>query len=135
MAMMNALVPRLWGDLSDWFETELPLRTGHMIRVEDFLGDDEYVVRAELPGLDPEKDIQVTVSNGLLSIHAERQEQAQSKTRSEFRYGVLHRSVRLPANADEAKVSAEYGKGILQVTVPLAATEPTGRQVPVKASR
>jgi HSP20 family molecular chaperone IbpA len=128
---MTALVPRLFGDLSDWFETELPLRTGHMIRVEDFFGDNEYVVRAELPGLDPEKDVQVTVHNGLLTIHAERQEQTQSRTRTEFRYGVLQRTVRLPANADEAKVKAEYRSGILQITVPLTAPEPTGRKVPV----
>jgi len=128
---MSALVPRLFGDLSDWFEAEFPLRPGHMIRVEDFLGENEYVVRAELPGLEVEKDIQVSVTNGLLTIHAERQEQTQSRTRTEFRYGVLQRSVRLPANADEAKIKAGYDKGILQITVPLTASQPTGRQVPV----
>lgn len=128
---MTALVPRLFGDLSDWVETELPLRTGHMIRVEDFFGENEYVLRAELPGLDPEKGIEVTVNNGLLSIHAERQEQTHSRTRTQFRYGTLQRTVRLPANADEAKIVAEYHNGILQITVPLTATEPAGRKVPV----
>ncbi len=131
---MSALVPRLFGDISDWFETDLPLRTGHTIRVEDFLGENEYVVRAELPGLEPEKDIQVTVNNGVLSIHAERHEQTQSRSRTEFRYGMLQRSVRLPASADETKIKAEYGKGILQITVPLTAAEPTGRQIPVTPS-
>jgi HSP20 family protein len=128
---MSALMPRLFGDMADWFEPELPRLFGHMIRVEDLLTEREYLVRAELPGLDPEKDIQVSVHNGMLTIHAERREQEQTRNRSEFWYGVLQRSVRLPANADEEHVSAAYAKGLLEVTVPLTAAEPAGRQIPV----
>jgi len=128
---MNALVPRFFGDLTDWFESEFPLRGGHLIRVEDFLSEGEYVLRAELPGLDPEKDIQVRTDKGVLIIHAERREEAQTHTRTEFRYGVFQRAVRLPGNADDQKVTASYDKGVLTVTVPLTAPEPTGRQIPV----
>src|SRR6266508_461350 len=103
---MTALVPRLFGDLGDWFETELPLRAGHIIRAEDFVGEHEYVLRAALPGLDPEKDIQVTVDHGVLTIHAERPDRVARRTRTEFRYGVLHRAVLLPDNADEANIGA-----------------------------
>jgi HSP20 family protein len=104
---MTTLVPRLWSDVTEWFEQDLIPRGG-MIRLEDGLTDTEYTVRAELPGLDPEKDVQVNVGHGLLTIHAERKEEKQTKQRTEFRYGVFERSVRLPANAEENKVKAHY---------------------------
>jgi HSP20 family protein len=128
--MMPALLPRLFGDVSDWFEMDIP-RAGQMIRVEDRVTDHEYLLRAELPGLDPAKDVQVTVANGMLTIHAERREEEKAVNRSEFRYGLLHRTVRLPANAEEKKISAAYRDGILEVTVPLTAPEPSGRKIPV----
>jgi HSP20 family molecular chaperone IbpA len=71
------------------------------------------------------------VDKGILTIHAERHEEVQAKQRTEFRYGLLQRSVRLPANAVEDGVVATYTNGILTVTVPLTTAEPTGRQVPV----
>jgi HSP20 family protein len=128
---MSALMPRFFGDMTDWFELEFPLRAGHMIRVEDLVTEHEYMLRAELPGVDPEKDVQVSVANGILTIHAERKEETQTRHRSEFRYGMLQRSVRLPANADEEHVAAKYGKGILEVTVPLKVTEPTTKQITI----
>jgi HSP20 family protein len=130
---MTALMPRLFGDMTDWFESEFPFRPAHLIRVEDTMTDREYRVRAELPGLDPEKDIQVSVDSGLLIIHAERREGEQTRSRTEFRYGSLQRAVRLPANADAQHVTAGYHKGILEVIVPLTEPAPTGRQIPVKA--
>jgi HSP20 family protein len=126
---MTTLMPRWFGELTDWFETERPQAFGHVIRVEDSLTDQEYTIRAELPGMDPDKDIQVSVDNGALSIHAERRVEQKGHGRSEFRYGMLHRSVRLPGNADADNIKATYNKGILEVAVPLRASEPTGRQV------
>jgi HSP20 family protein len=129
---MNALLPRLFGDMSDWLDGDFPLRGGHPIRMEDKLTDNEYTLRAEMPGLDPEKDIQVTVDNGVLTVRAERREESRSTHRSEFRYGVLERSVRLPANVDDQRLAANYSKGILEVSVPLTSPESTGRQIPVR---
>ena len=128
---MTALLPRLFGDVSDWFDTEFPLRMAHLIRIEDSLSEQEYTLRAEIPGLDPEKNVQIKVSNGLLMIHAERSERERTANRSEFRYGVLQRTIRLPANADEEKITAKYENGILEVAVPLTAAEPTGREIPI----
>jgi HSP20 family protein len=126
---MSALVPRLWSDVAEWFDLDLAQRMG-MIRMEDHVSDTEYTVRAELPGLDPEKDVQITVNQGVLTIHAERKEEKQARHRTEFRYGMLQRSVRLPANADEDKVTARYGKGILEITVPLKAA-PAAKQIEI----
>ena len=127
----------LFGDMVDWLEapwTVLRPITGHPIRVEDFVEDGRYVVRAELPGIDPEKDLEVTVSSGILTIKAERREETNGKHHSEFHYGTFSRSVALPAGADEDHIEALYGHGILEVTVKLAAksADESGRKIPVR---
>src|SRR5215467_4056518 len=96
-------------DLFDWLDSPLTIFrpvTGNPVRVEDYIKDGTYVVRAEVPGLDPEKDIEVTISKGVLTISAHRHEEAEGKHRSEFRYGTFTRSVALPAGADESRVRA-----------------------------
>lgn len=113
-----------FGNMVDWLEppwTALRPLSGHLIRLEDYVKDGSYVVRAELPGMDPEKDIEVTVADGILTISAERREDIADKHHSEFRYGSFSRSVTLPADADEDHLDAVYGHGILEVTVKLAA--------------
>jgi HSP20 family molecular chaperone IbpA len=127
---MAGLLPRLFGDMTDWFEVDFP-RPLPAIRFEDKISDQEYVLRAELPGLDPDKDVQVSALHGVLTIRAERREEAQSPNHSEFRYGSLQRAIRLPANADETAIKATYRKGILEITVPLTAPAPAGRQITV----
>lgn len=138
---MSTLVRRDYrgpfGEMMDWLEapwTFLRPDSGHLMRVEDFVRDDTYVIRAELPGIDPDKDLEVTVADGVLTIKAERREERTDKHHSEFRYGTFCRSVTLPAGADEEHVEAIYGHGILEVTVKLAATAaaPTERKIPVR---
>jgi HSP20 family protein len=129
-----------FGDMVDWLEapwTMLRPATGHLMRVEDFVRDGSYVVRAELPGIDPEKDVEVTVAKGVLTIKAERREEEIGKHHSEFHYGAFSRSVTLPAGADEEHIEAVYGHGILEVTVRLAdkgADEPS-RKIPVRQNQ
>ena len=113
------------GDMVEWLEAPWaafrPVAANPM-RVEDFVQDGSYVIRAELPGIDPEKDVEVTVADGILTIKAERHDEKTGKHHSEFRYGTFSRSVTLPASADEEHIEAFYGHGILEVTVKL--TEP-----------
>jgi len=92
---------------------------------------DRYVIRAELPGLDPENDIEVTVDGRVLTIRAERRQQDQQPYRSEFRYGPLAREVRLPVRVDPADVAARYDKGVLEVSVPVE-VKPEGTRIPVE---
>ena len=127
---MVSLLPRLFGDVTDWFDMDFP-RPMPAIRIEDRMTDKEYVLRAELPGLDPDKDVHITSHNGILTVKAERREEEKGLNRTEFRYGLLQRSFRLPSNADEAGVKAAYHKGILEVTIPLTAPEPAGRQIEI----
>jgi HSP20 family protein len=126
-------------DMFDWLESPwtsfLPFGAAHAFRVEDYTEDGRYVVRAELPGLDSEKDVEVTVEAGILTIRAERGEEKKDAHRSEFRYGSLSRSVTLPAGADIDKITATYDKGILEVTVPMAGkAKPEARRITVKSA-
>ena len=87
---------------------------GPGFRVEEMARDNRYVIRAELPGLDPDRDIEVTVEGRTLTIHAERRQEDSGPYRSEFRYGSLTRLVRLPARVDAKDVTARYDKGVLE---------------------
>lgn len=128
------------GDMVDWLEAPWAMlrpTASHLMRVEDFVNDGNYVVRAEVPGIDPERGVEVTVAKGILTIRAERREEETGKHHSEFRYGTFSRSVTLPAGADENHVDAVYGHGILEVTVKLAdqGAEASGRKIPIRQNQ
>ncbi len=110
-----------------------PALDKHVIRVEDELKDGTYELRAEIPGVDPAKDLDITVRDGVVTIKAERFEKKESNGRSEFVYGSFVRSVVLPAGADEDAIKAGYDKGILSVSVPVAKeSEPTEKRVTIE---
>jgi HSP20 family protein len=126
-------------DLLDWAESPMTMFrpfSAQAIRTETFVKDSKFVVRAELPGLDPERDVDVSVADGVLTIHAERKEEKVDKTHSEFRYGEFTRHAALPEGADESSVSASYDKGILEVVASMKrpGSQKQERKVPVKAS-
>jgi HSP20 family protein len=104
-----------------------------VMRLEDEVKDGRYVVRAEIPGVDPDKDLDVTVRDGQLTIKAERSEKKDFDGRSEFSYGSFVRTVSLPAGADENSIEAAYDKGILTVSVAIAEAKPAERRVQVQS--
>jgi len=126
----------MFPDLADWLESPWtgppPLLAGQVFRLEESIRDDRYVIRAELPGLDPENDIEVTVDGRTLTIRAERRQRDNGPYRSEFRYGSLARAVRLPARVDPADVTARYDKGVLEVSVPARVVRPEGTRIPIQ---
>lgn len=129
-------IQSLLPDVSDFFAGFPALGSmrpsSNLIRIEDELTDDKYVVRAELPGIDPKKDVEVTVRDGMLTLKAERTVEEKSDTRSEFTYGSFIRSMPLPNGFEEDKVKADYDKGILTVTVPLSESKSQGKQITVE---
>ena len=130
--IIRALCP----GLIDWLESPwagLPqFIAARSFRVEEMAQDNRYMIRAELPGLDPDRDIEVTVEGRTLTIHAERRQKDGGPYRSEFRYGSLTRLVRLPARVDARDVTASYDRGVLEVSVPMQEVEPEGIRVPIE---
>ena len=102
------------------------------LRLEEYPDGDAYVVRAEVPGVDPEKDVKVSVADGRLTIAVERTEERTDKTHSEFHYGTFARTVQLPPAAQEEHITARYDHGILIIRVPVATATAAGREIPVK---
>lgn len=131
-----AVIHAMFPDLADWLESPWtgppPFLVAQVFRVEQAVQDDRYVIRAELPGLDPDKDIAVTIDGRTLTIRAERRQEDSGPYHSEFRYGSLTRSVTLPAKADASDVTARYDKGILEVSFPMPKATRAGTQVPIE---
>jgi HSP20 family protein len=111
----GGLLSRFEDEFSKPFLKQFPGRQA--IRVEDFIEAGQYVVRAEVPGLDPDKDVDITVADGMLRLRVERREMKKDVNRSEFRYGTFQRTVQLPRDADEDDVRATYDNGILEIRV------------------
>jgi HSP20 family molecular chaperone IbpA len=85
--------------------------------------DKAYLVHTELPGLE-EKDIDVSLANGVLVISGEkkdeRHEENANRVISERRYGSFQRSFKLPSSVKTDQVKASYKKGVLTIEIPKA---------------
>jgi HSP20 family protein len=118
---------------TDWFDTG-------WLRIEEFREGDNLVVKAELPGIDPEKDVEITVTGDVLRVHAKREEKSETTKagayRSEFRYGSFERDIVLPQGVDPDAIEATYTDGILTVKVPVPAEkEEAHRVIPVTGTK
>ena len=100
--------------------------------------DKEYEVTAELPGID-EKNVEVKVANGVLTIKGEKNEQKEEKKKdyyySERRYGSFQRSFQLPQGVDSDKIEASFKNGVLTVSLPKTAdAQAKEKKIAVKAA-
>lgn len=125
-----------FADLMGWLEAESAAMrsfgSAPYIKVEDFVEDENYVVRAEMPGIDPDKDIQIDVAGDVLTIHGERREEEHDRNRSELRYGSFERTLPLPRGAKAEEIRATYTKGVLEVRVPYAGEEQKATRVAIE---
>ena len=119
----------------DWPESFREMLNESSLCVEEFYDGDTMVVRVELPGIDPDKDVEITFSDHMLHISAERREETKAEDakgyRSEFRYGSFTRDVALPPGATDADVTATYADGILEVRFP-SRTDETATTIPIE---
>ena len=97
--------------------------------------DSAYLIKGEIPGVKKE-DVKVTVQDGMLTIQGERKQEKEEKGRKfhrvECSYGSFMRSFRVPDDADESKVKAEFKDGMLNVMLPKSAkAKPKAVNVPV----
>ena len=97
----------LWGDDAGEFLPRVDVsETGKEVRIT-----------AELPGLD-EKDVEVTVTNNMLTIKGEKEEEEGDYYHSERSYGYFDRTIALPQGIDADNAKAKFKKGVLKVTIP-----------------
>jgi HSP20 family protein len=100
--------------------------------------DSQIIFEAELPGMS-EKDIEVTVREGVLTLRGEKKferEDAKADYRvSERSYGRFERSFRLPEGSDTDNISAEFERGVLTIRVPKKVEpEKVQKKIEVKAA-
>ncbi len=98
--------------------------------------DDDYVIKADFPGMDKD-DIKVSIDNNMLTIEAEYDESKEDKKegkylRQERRYGKYSRSFNLGKDVDESKIKADFDKGVLSLQIPKANVAPAARTIPIK---
>lgn len=94
--------------------------------------DDQVTITAELPGLN-EKDVDLTVHDGVLTLRGEKKSEHQDKDRgwSERYYGRFERSIALPDGTDESKCEADFRDGVLTVRMPKSQEASRGRKIPI----
>ena len=100
--------------------------------------DNAYEVHADLPGMD-EKDIEVKVANGVLTIKGQKEEAKEEKKEDyhlrERHYGSCERALRVPDAVDTDKIAATFKKGVLTVTLPKSAeAQKLVKKIEVRAS-
>ena len=123
-------------ELDPWRPGTLRVMGDMTLRVDVKELADHYEVAAELPGVEA-KDVKVTVDKGMLGISGEKHEEhAEEKgdvRLSERSFGSFVRTFKLPEDADEGNVGAEFVNGVLTVTVPkLEGKAPTVKDIEIK---
>lgn len=96
--------------------------------------DREVRISAEIPGMS-EKDVELTLDDGVLSIRGEKKSQNEDKDRgySERWYGRFERRIALPAGVEEEKAEASFRDGVLTVTLPKSPEVASRRKIPINA--
>jgi len=83
--------------------------------------DDQFVLRADLPGMS-EEDVRIEVEDGTLTVSGERKAEHETKQEGYYRvergYGAFSRSLTLPRGVDPSAVSANFDRGVLEVRIP-----------------
>jgi HSP20 family protein len=123
-------------DLAPAWPTEMTWGTVPAVDVAE--KDKAYEVTAELPGMD-EKNVEVKVSNGVLTIKGEKKDEKEEKRKgyyySERRFGSFQRSFRVPEGVDADKIEASFKNGVLTVNLPKTAdAQKQEKKIAVKAA-
>jgi HSP20 family protein len=127
MAKMQWLGSWLPADLGWWNQP-------HPLRMEESRQDGTLTLRLEVPGVDPARDIDIVIDDGVLSVSGRRSVSDEAPHRSEFHYGEFVRTVTLPRGADEDSAHASYHEGILEITMTVPEGLGVVRRVPIDSS-
>jgi HSP20 family protein len=90
--------------------------------LESYVEGDRFVVRLDLPGVDP-NDVDISVAGGILTVKGSRKEKPETSGahlfRQETRYGAFERSITLPEGIKGDELKASYRDGVLELTAPM----------------
>lgn len=100
-------------------------QAGRPIPAEDFVENGVYVIRADLPGVDPARDIDLLVRAGTIEIRAIRRDDLKNRRHADISYGLFRRVMRIPADADSDSLTTRYTNGVLEVAMELPGARPT----------
>ena len=100
---------------------------------------DAFIVRVELPGVNPDDEVEIELTDSVLTIRGTRRDRSREKTQhyhlAEINYGGFERAVALPqAIDDDGELTANYADGFLEVTLPKVAP-PVAKTIPVQMER
>jgi HSP20 family protein len=133
MLAIRSTMDRLLDSAMTGTSTLQPATLGLALDVAE--SENEYVVKASLPGITPE-DLEITYTNNTLTIKGEiSEEQELEEARyhlRERRYGSFARSITLPAGVDSDKIEANYEAGVLTLRLPKA-EEVKPRKIAIKS--
>ena len=103
------------GSAESWSSTEV------MPRIDATEDDNAFQVRVELPGMD-RKDVDITLSGGMLTIRGEKKREDEEKGKDFYRrersFGSFRRTLPIPTEVDESKIEASFRKGVLTIELP-----------------
>jgi len=107
-----------------------------------FARNDDLVLRVELPGIDPHKDVTVTLEDGELTVKGERKAEKEVKEdgyyRRESTFGYFERHFVVPEGTKESDIKATYAEGVLEIAIPKAAApaaKPKAKAIPVTTQK
>lgn len=125
LASLQSEIDRVFGDFFETFDNFPTLSNGTMVPKADFSESDSgYELAVEMPGV-AEKDLDVSVKNGVLTVKGEKKSEREEKKKDYYRaersYGSYYRAMTLPEDADEAKIAARFTDGVLRVAIPKSA--------------
>jgi len=119
----------------------VPGRKGFVPPTDVFEREGDLVIRTELPGLDPAKDVKVSFEDGAVVVSGERRQREEIREEAFYRmetsFGAFTRRVPLPEGIDGSTITAEYKDGVLQIVVPKAVAElkpPKVREIPIRTT-
>src|ERR1051326_7496568 len=100
-------------ELSNWQRPESSFQSW-VPRMETYRKDNDYVVKADLPGVNPQ-DVHVETEGNLLTISGERKGEERGSEYRETFYGKFERQIALPQGVESDKVTASYQHGVLEI--------------------
>jgi len=113
-------------DLANWMQAI----TEPDVCIEEYVDGDRRVIRVDIPGVHPNRDLDLTVDEEVLRLHGQRHAEKHDQHHTVIRYGTFERIMSLPLGTRPEDVEAEYVDGVLTVSIPLESPAASAKALP-----